>query len=385
MTNLVIKPVVIKPVATSRERKQFLALPWELYRGDPNWVPPLRFDQQALVGYKHHPFYDDAEGQTFLALQDGKPVGRVMAVVNHAHNRHYNEKRGFFGFFESIDDAAVTAGLFDAARAWLAERGMTVIRGPVNPSMNYEVGLLVEGFDEPPTFMMTYNKPYYRELLENYGFQKVQDLYAFWGHMNMVAQADRKMYYIWEECKSRFNLQLRSLNRKKFNQEVRLFLELYNLSMAGMWGFTPLSEGEIEHMAASLKYLIVPEMTVIGEVDGRAVGGVFGLLDYNPRIKQIDGKLFPFGFMRLLWNKKGIKRVRLISTNVIPEYQKWGVGLVVAGQLLPACQAWGIEDAEFSWVAESNHLSYKTLKRAGTKITKTYRIYDLELAGKSEA
>lgn len=376
--------VTIKPVTTSRERKQFLALPWELYRGDPNWVPPLRFDQQGLVGYKHHPFYDDAEGQTFLALQDGKPVGRVMAIVNHAHNRLYKEQRGFFGFFESIDDTAVSSALFDAARAWLAERNTTVIRGPVNPSMNYEIGLLVDGFNEPPTFMMTYNKPYYRELFEAYGFQKAQDLYAFWGHIDMVAKADQKIFYIWEECKSRFDLKLRPMDRRKFNQEVRLFLDLYNLANSNIFGFVPLSESEVTHMAASLKHLIVPEMTVIAEVEGKVVGGIFGLLDFNPRIKQIDGKLFPFGFLRLLWNKKAIKRVRLISTNVIPEYQKWGVGLVVAGQLLPACEAWGIQEAEFSWVAESNQLSYKTLKRAGTKITKTYRIYDLELAGKSE-
>jgi GNAT superfamily N-acetyltransferase len=204
-------------------------------------------------------------------------------------------------------------------------------------------------------------------------------LYAFFGHIDQVTELDQELYYIWEECKTRFNIQLRRMNRRKFNQEVRMFLDLYNESMAGMWGFTPLTEGEITHMAASLKHLIVPEMTTIAEIDGKVVGGTFGLLDFNPRIKRIDGKLFPFGFMRLLWNKKAIKRIRLISTNVIPEYQKWGVGLVVAGRLLPECQAWGIQEAEFSWVAESNHLSYKTLKRGGAKVTKTYRIYDRNL------
>jgi GNAT superfamily N-acetyltransferase len=371
--------VAIEKVTSRRQRNQFLALPWELYRGNPHWVPPLRYDQEGLVGYKHHPFYDHAEGQTFLALRDGKPAGRIMAIVNHAHNRHYNERRGFFGFFECVNDAAVSAPLFAAAADWLRERGMTVVRGPVNPSMNYEVGLLVQGFDQRPSFMMTYNPPYYAELIEGFGFQKAQNLYAFWGHTSMVAGLDQKLFYIWRECKERFNLQLRHLNRRRFAQEVRLFLDLYNQSMAGMWGFTPLSEGEIKHLASSLKHLIVPELTVIGEVDGQPVGGTFALLDYNPRIQKIDGRLFPLGFLRLLWNKREIKRVRVISANVLPEYQKWGVGLVVIGQLLPAIKAWGIEEVEFSWVAESNHLSFKTLQRGGAKIVRTYRIYDLEL------
>jgi GNAT superfamily N-acetyltransferase len=166
------------------------------------------------------------------------------------------------------------------------------------------------------------------------------------------------------------------MDRKRFNQEVRLFLGIYNAALSGTWGFTPLSEKEIEHMAASMKHLIVPEMTTIAEIDGRPVGALFGLLDYNPRIKKIDGRLFPFGFIRLLWNKKAITRVRLLSTNVIPEYQKWGVGLLLAAHLMPRALAWGIDEGEFSWVLESNKLSYGTLKKGGAKITKRYRIFD---------
>ena len=169
-----------------------------------------------------------------------------------------------------------------------------------------------------------------------------------------------------------------SRNSRTFRQDVRLFLDIYNRACVGTWGFTPLSDREIEHISASLKHLIVPEMTSIAEIDGQPVGAMFGLLDYNPRIKQIDGKLFPFGWMRLLWNRKAIKRIRLISTNVIPEYQKWGVGLVVVNRLMPDAIAWGVQEAEFSWVLESNRLSLQTLKRGGANIIKTYRMYDLE-------
>ena len=368
--------LIIKPVETRRERKQFLELPWQINRGDPHWIPPLRQNQEELVGYRHHPFYDGAEGQTFLALQDGQPAGRIMALVYGAHNRIHKENRGFFGFFESLDDQEVAAGLFDAVRQWLGQRGITDVRGPMNPSMNYECGLLIEGFDTPPFFMMTHNPPYYQRLIEGCGFGKVEDMFAFYGNVDMLAGLDTKLAFIVQECRSRFDVKLRRMDPKRFNHDVRLFLDIYNAALAGTWGFTPLSEKEIDHMAASMKHLIVPEMTTIAEIEGKPVGAMFGLLDYNPRIKKIDGRLFPFGFLRLLWNKKGIKRVRMLSTNVIPEFQKWGLGLVLASRVLPEALAWGIDEVEFSWVLESNKLSYGTLKRGGAKITKRYRIFD---------
>jgi GNAT superfamily N-acetyltransferase len=368
--------LTIKPVETSAERRQFLELPWQINRNDPNWVPPLRQNQAQMVGYKKHPFYLDAEGQTFLALEAGRPVGRIMAIVNHAHNRFQKEQIGFFGFFESIEDQEVAAGLFEAVRHWLAKRGIDRVRGPMNPSMNYECGLLIEGFETPPFFMMTHNLPYYQRLIESCGFGKVEDMFAFNAKMDMLGGVDKKLGFIIDECKKRFDIKMRRMSRAKFKQEVRAFLDIYNQALIGTWGFVPLSEAEVAHMADEMKHLIVPEMTTIAEIDGRAVGAQFGLLDYNTRIKQIDGRLFPFGFIRLLWNKKAIKRVRLISTNVIPEYQKWGLGLVISSRLLPEAIAWGIEEGEFSWVLESNKLSYGTLKRAGAKITKRYRIFD---------
>jgi GNAT superfamily N-acetyltransferase len=365
-------------VKTRRERSQFFKLPWTLYRDDPNWIPPLRTNQLELLNYKRHPFYDDAEIQTFLALRDGQPCGRVAAIVNNAHNRQYKEERGFFGFFESVDDQDVASALFDAVRQWFAERGITQIRGPANPSLNYECGLLIDGFDSPPTFMMTYNPPYYANLIEGCGFEKVEDMYAFWGHVDMIQTLDKKIQFIVDEAKRRFKVKLRTLDRSRFREDVRLFLDIYNRSLVGTWGFAPMSEGEVEHMSKSLGHLIVPEMTTVAEIDGKPVGAVFGLLDYNPRVKAIDGRLFPFGFIRLLRNKKALKRVRLISTNVVPEYQKWGIGLLLHNRLLPDALAFGIEEAEFSWVLESNHLSYATLERGGAKVTKTYRMYDLD-------
>ncbi len=370
--------VICKPVESSREKKQFLNLPWDLYRGDPHWMPPLRGNQKELVGYKPHPFYDDAEAQTFLALQDGRPCGRIAAIVNHAHNRLFNDKVGFFGFFESIDEPAVANALFDSAGRWLAERGMTTIRGPMNPSLHYEIGLLIEGFDAPPRFMTTYNPAYYVRLVEQYGFSKATDLLSYWGHIGMLETLDKKLDFVIAEATRRFNIKVRPLDRKRFDKDVQTFLHIFNESMRAHWGFVPMSQSEVKHTAASLKHLICPELTSFAEVDGKTIGAVFGLLDYNPRIKKSDGYLLPF-IARLMWGRRSIKQMRIIAAEVLPEYQKWGVGLVLLQRLRPEALAWGIEECEFSWVIESNKLSRGSLERGGAKLIKTHRIYDREI------
>ncbi len=368
--------VVVKAVSSRRDQKQFVNFPWKLYEGDPNWVPPILMEQRGLLGYRRHPFHDEAEVQTFLAMRDGAVCGRVAAIHNRAYNRHCGENWGFFGFFESIDDPETANALLDATRSWLAERGVHTIRGPANPSLNYECGLLVEGFHSPPTFMMTYNKPYYGKLLENWGYRKAQDLYAFWGHIDMVSKLDKKLYFISNEAKQRFNVKVRAMNPRKFREEVQMFLRVYNAAMAGSWGFSPLSPAEIKVLAGGLQHLIAPELAVVAEVDGEPIGACLGLLDYNPRIKKINGRLFPFGFLRLIRNKREITKMRVLSINVVPEYQRWGLGVVLLGGLIKPMQEWGMLEAEFSWVLESNTLSRGSLEKGGAKLDKTYRMYD---------
>ncbi len=236
--------------------------------------------------------------------------------------------------------------------------------------------MLVEGFDKPPTFMMPYNPPYYAKLWEQHGFTKAQNLLSFVGHRGKLVTLEKKVFFVVQEATRRFHLKLRPLNPRKFIQDVRTFLQIYNVSLEGNWGHVPMSERELDHVSKSLRFLIVPQLTMIAEVDGRAIGAIFGLLDYNPRIKQIDGRLFPFGFLQLMRNRQQIKRVRMVSTNVLPEYQKWGVGVVLAAHLVPPALAFGIEEGEFSWVLESNHLSRKSLERGNLSYEKVHRIYD---------
>lgn len=372
--------VEISPVETRRDRKEFMELIWRLYKGDPNWIPPIRMNQEELVGFRKHPFYEVNRCQAFLARRDGQVVGRILGIVNQGHVKRFKENRGFFGFFESIDDQEVAHGLFRAAGEYLKSQGMSDVRGPCNPSLNYETGTLVDGFTTPPTFMMTYNPPYYDALIKSFGFEKTQDMYAYDGNIEMLKTMDPKIMQMVELVRDRYKVKVRPVSRKNFAKEVMLFLKIYNLSLQGTWGFVPLSDAECKAIGASMKLLINPGATSVIEVEGEPVGVGLGLPDYNPIIKKIDGRLLPFGWLRLLLERKKITKMRIVSTNVLPEWQRFGLGLVLLERMLPDCLALGITDAEFSWVLESNNLSRGSLERAGLSPSKTYRLYDRSLS-----
>jgi hypothetical protein len=367
--------VTITPVETRSQQRRFLRLPWEIYRDTPQWVPPLVQAAKRQMGFARHPFYDRGRSRSFLATREGADIGRITAIVNDAHNEQHGERLGFFGFFECADDMEAAQGLFAAARTWLRAEGMSAIRGPANPSLNYECGLLVDGFHLPPQFMMTYNHHWYERLILENGFAPVQDLFAFWGTLNMLATLDPKLAAMNESVVERFGVKIRTLDTHRFAEEVSTYLDIYNRSMGATWGFVPLSQSEAASIAVELRHLIVPELALFAEIDRKPVGACFCLLDYNPRIKAINGRLFPFGFVRLLANRRAITSMRAMTTNVIPEYQAWGIGLTLMAALVPTLQEWGMREVEFSWVLESNHLSRRTLERGGALRTKTYRLY----------
>ncbi|MEM7317329.1 MAG: N-acetyltransferase, partial [Planctomycetota bacterium] len=207
------------------DRKAFIRVLWELYKGDPNWVPPLIFAQEELVGFRKHPYYDVNTVECFIAVKDGRPVGRIAAHTNVAHNERYEENRGFFGFFECIDDQEVANALFrEAALYHKNENGLSDIRGPINPSLNYEVGTLIDGFNSPPTFMMTYNQDYHDRLIKGFGFEKKEDMFAFEGHIDMLATLDPKLQFVVDELRRRFNVSVRPFDTKNFMSDVELFL-----------------------------------------------------------------------------------------------------------------------------------------------------------------
>lgn len=371
--------VTCRPVENRRDQKAFLELERRLYRDDPNWVPPLWSERKKLVGFKPHPFWLDAEGQTFLVLRGDKVVGRVLACVNHAHNRTHKDKVGFFGFFECENDPDASRLLLDTACDWLLQRGMTIARGPIHPSLNYEVGLLVDGFDTPPTFLIPYNHAYYESLIQAVGFEKCQDVFSYEVSIDILNDLDPKLMFIIEEAQKRFKTSTRPIRRSHFKEDVRIFLDIYNKSLQQTWGYVPMSEAEVDEQSNGLKQLLIPQLTSIAEIDGKPVGAGFGLLDYNPIIRRIGGKLFPLGWLHLLMGRKKLTRLRMVSANVLPEYQKWGLGLVTLYPIVPAAVDFGIQMGEFSWVLESNQLSRGTIQRGGATCSKTHRIYDRPL------
>jgi GNAT superfamily N-acetyltransferase len=368
--------VVVRPVESWRDRRRFQRLPWSIYAGDHNWVPPILAQERTLLGWGHHPFFDNAEIVTLLAERDGKTVGRLAVLINHVHNRKYNERRGFFGFFECIDDSAVAGGLFEAGQDWLRQRGMTAVRGPVNPSLNYTCGLLIDGFDCPPCFLMTYNRSYYAALLEACGFAKAQDLYAYEMDTNLLQVLVDRYKPAVLAALNRPDMVIRPINSARLQQEIETYLDVYNRSFDGTWGFTPLQPGEARHIAYELRHLIVPQFTAFAEIDGRPIGAVFALLDYNQILAKLNGRLFPFGFVRLMTGRRKITTVRAMAMTMVPGYQNAGLSVVLIDNLTGQAAEWGIQRWELSWVLESNSRSRGTLERAGMKRTKTYRIYD---------
>ena len=223
--------ISVIPVSSKAQQKAFIRFAWDHYKGDPNWVPPLIQNIKELLNYKKHPFYENAQCQTFLAMNGDRIVGRIAAIVDHGHNTHHDERRGMFGFFESIDDQTVANALFDTAKNWFAEKDIFLMRGPANPSQNYEWGMLVEGFHEPPTFLMTYNKPYYDGLVKGYGFEVAQDLYSYPASIRMLESLDPKLFFVAKEATKRFSINVRPISKKKFDKDLGIFLKLYNLSL----------------------------------------------------------------------------------------------------------------------------------------------------------
>jgi GNAT superfamily N-acetyltransferase len=370
--------LTVHPVRNRRELKQFILFPWKVYKGDPNWVPPLIVDMKEMLDKKKNPFFLHSDAEFFLARRDGEVVGRIAAIQNNRHNEFHKEKTGFFGFFEVLRDYDAASALFDAAASWLKDRGLELMRGPANYSTNDTVGFLLEGFERPPVVLMTYNPPYYLDFCQRYGFQKAKDLYAYL--MTSDQPLPEKAIRVAESLKRRENVEFRTVNMKRFWEEVELVFQIYNDAWSLNWGFVPLTREEIDHIAKQLKMILDPDLVLIALVNGEPAGFSLALPDINQALIKIrNGRLFPFGLPKLLWYMRKINGIRVFTMGVVRKYQKRGIDSLFYVETYRRGVAKGHRWGEFSWILEDNVMMNRAAESLGARVYKRYRIYDKPL------
>jgi GNAT superfamily N-acetyltransferase len=358
--------------------ERFARLPFELYRHDTNWVPPLVSAELKTLDPKRNPFWRHAEAAHFLAVENGRDVGRISAIHNRAHNEFHGDRTGFFGWFECVNDPAVSGALFESAEAWLRGRGLDRVRGPVNPSMNDPCGLLVDGFHWSPFVLMTYNPKTYLRLLEAAGYAKAKDLLAF-----IITQSDLDMLRIdrvTAALQRRSKVAVRNLDLSRFEREIGILQDIYNSAWEKHWGFVPMTPEEVRFMAQEMRPVLLPEFSYVAELDGRPIGFAFALPDVNHALKKARGSLFPFGWRHFLKrNLRKIPTYRVVALGVRREHQHLGVASLFYQRFVTDGMARNYQAAEISWILEDNEQMIKPVRAMGAKPYKAYRIYEKAL------
>lgn len=371
----------IKKVESKSDLKQFVKSQWNFYNNDPNFVPPLIADKMKTLDKEKNPFYKHSQMELFMAILDGKIVGRIAAIINETHNIIHNDKVGFFGFFECIDNQQVADALFATAANCLKSRGMTHIRGPHNPSQNDEVGLLIEGFDSSPVVLMTYNPQYYMKLIDNAGFAKAKDLYAYLLDVeNFMSEKLDRMQTIVRE---RYKVKLRNVEFKKkeqFRKDVATLKDIYNQAWEPNWGFVKMNDEEFDFLANDLKQIATPDYTFIIEANGEPAGFALALPDINVCLKYNRSGGLLGAAWNLLTKKKEINLIRIIVLGVLPKFQKTGIDSVIYHELGLRNRKHNIRYAEASWILEDNVMMNRGLTTTvNGNLYKKYRIYEKEI------
>ncbi len=371
----------IAAVDPSGDLRRFVDVPWRLIDRDthPQWVPPLRRIVRDALDRDGNPFYERAEVQPFLALRDGRVAGRIAAVENRAHNDFHGDRIGFYGFFECEEDQETADALFDAAAAWLRERGLARMRGPISPSTNHETGLLVRGFRHRPTILTPWNPPYYPELHEGAGLEGVKDLLGYLFLLERFELPERWSALADRARESR-SISFRDFDLSRFDREVAVCWEIYNSAWEKNWGFVPMSRAEFEHQAREMKPLLIPDFGFIAEVDGEAAGFVLILPDFNPIFQRIgNGRLFPFGWLRILLGKRKLRFGRIMALGLKPEYRTRSIFPLFADEMYRRGMDYGAVGAEASWVLEDNDRLNRPLRKLGARAYRQWRLYERPL------
>jgi GNAT superfamily N-acetyltransferase len=381
-TALVSADIQIETVVGTRSLRQFVTFPFARYQGDPLWVPPLIEERLDFLNPRKNPFFEHAHVALFLAWRGGTVVGTVSAAVDENYMAFHGERMATFGFFETIDDPEVAAQLLAAAEAYARAEGATVICGPISFSTNHELGLLVEGFETSPMVMMTYNPPSYAALIEGCGYRKAIDLFAYIGDLDeRWKNAERGIVRVAQKAARKAGIRVRPADIRHFDQEVQRIKSIYQRAWVSNWGFVPLTEKEADHLAASLKPVIDPDLVFIAETDdGTPVGMSIALPDLHQALRWSGGgSMFPLGLLKFLWYRRRINQFRLWGMGVIEQYRGQGIDAIFYVETTRAALAKGYRCAEASWVLETNSMMVRILEHLGLQRYKTYRVYEKQL------
>ncbi|EKL1160996.1 N-acetyltransferase [Klebsiella pneumoniae] len=370
--------ICVEKVLNKREFKEFIAFPSQLFRDDPNWIKPLHVEREEHLS-KKNPGTEHIEWQAWVAKTQGKVVGRITAQIDSLHRELHGEDTGHFGMIDAVDDPVVFSALFMAAEEWLRSKGARKITGPFSLNINQESGLLVEGFDTPPSALMTHAKPYYAAQIVQQGYSKGTDLLAYWmkrTDLHFSPSLSRMMGQV------RKRVTVRRLNRKRFREEMQVLREVFNSGWQHNWGFVPFTEHEFATMGEQLKFLVPDDMIHIAEVDGTPCAFIVGLPNINEAIADLQGRLLPFGWVKLLWRLKvsGVRTARVPLMGVRQEYQFTRIGPIIALLLIEALREpfakRNIDALEMSWILETNTGMRTILERIGAVPYKRYRLYE---------
>ncbi|MFZ3374031.1 MAG: GNAT family N-acetyltransferase [Chthoniobacterales bacterium] len=372
--------IEVSPVNTRKERDAFIKFPWRIYENDPAWVPPLILERKAFLDRKRHSFYRHGDAALFLAWQNSEIVGRITASDDPNYNSLHQTNVGCFGLFECIDNREVAAALFEAASDWLRARGRNEIMGPIDYSTNYVCGLLIDGFEHPPTILTSHNPAYYAPLIESCGFTKAKDWYAWW--FSEFPKAAERLRKIAVARAGRYGVTIRPVNLRKIEDESRRLRTVYNQAWEKNWGFVPFTQDEFDYMAREMKPLIVPEGTLLAEIGDKPIGFVIAVPDINAALRRINGRLtrfgFPIGLIKLLYYKAKIRTARLVALGVVEKYRRAGIAETLVLRVMDEAFKRGFT-GELSMTLEDNFMVNRFIEALGAAKYKTYRIYSRRL------
>ena len=373
-------PLTVEPVRSKRDLAQFLRIPYRIYgRRHPQYVFPLLAQQKAFLDERRNPFFRHAEACLWVAREGARPVGRIAAAIDRTSNEYHGEQLGYFGFYEARQDDTHAAALLEAARGWLRERGMTVMRGPGCFTTNHDfLGLLVQGHERPPVLGMPWQPPYYQAQLEDQGLAKAKDLYA-WEFLAPQGRPPERISRFAERIQSRVPVVIRRFRLDRFWDDAEIVRRIYHAAWGANWGFVPMDEVEFKHTAKDMKSLVNPGFLLIAELDGEPIGFAMTTQDFNEALAPLKGSLLPFGWLRFLLAKRRIKGARTLLLGVLPEHRLKGIDVLLIHETIRHGATLGIHRGECSWILENNTVMNRSLEKFGATLKNVYRLYELDL------